>query len=392
MRIKRLEYHDRARGWKLEPVEFSNLNLLVGVSGAGKTQILNAILNLKKIANGDSLNGVEWDVKFLATDDQEYHWQGEFETKKIVSSIFADNKESFKIIREELFLNNEEIVNRSDNETKFKNSLTPKLSPFQSITKILSEEDVIAPVKFNFRKVIEGTPEFFPSVTMLVNRTIYGNSVITKIKPRKLNSDKEIPNSNDSLQAILDLVISARRKLVSMYNYFPDTFSAIKNYFIDIFPQIEDIEIQSFEIDENKKEVPELARIQIKERGIKDWIDEENISEGMFKTLMYIAEFYLAPKGSVLLVDEFENSLGVNCIDAVTDILIERQDLQIILTSHHPYIINNIPMDCWKIVTRKGGVVTVKSAEDLNLGRSKHQAYLQLINKLERYNEELESA
>jgi hypothetical protein len=252
----------------------------------------------------------------------------------------------------------------------------------------------LEPVEFSnlFGKVIEGTPEFVPSVTMLVNRTIYGNSVITKIKPRKPNSDKEIPNSNDSLQAILDLVISARRKLVLMHNYFPDTFSVIKNYFIDIFPQIEDIEIESFEIDESKKEVPQLSRIQIKEKGIKDWIDEENISEGMFKTLMYIAEFYLSPKGSVVLVDEFENSLGVNCIDAVTDILTERQDLQFIITSHHPYIINNIPMDCWKIVTRKGGVVTVKSAEDLHLGRSKHQAYLQLINKLERYNEELESA
>ncbi len=59
MRIKSLEYHDHARGWKFEPVEFSNLNLLVGVSGAGKTQILNAILNSKKIANGESKKVLE---------------------------------------------------------------------------------------------------------------------------------------------------------------------------------------------------------------------------------------------------------------------------------------------------------------------------------------------
>jgi hypothetical protein len=49
-------------------------------------------------------------------------------------------------------------------------------------------------------------------------------------------------------------------------------------------------------------------------------------------------------------------------------------------------------MDYWKIVSRKGGVVTVKSAKELNLGKSKHQAYLQLINKLETYNEEKEVA
>jgi AAA15 family ATPase/GTPase len=62
----------------------------------------------------------------------------------------------------------------------------------------------------------------------------------------------------------------------------------------------------------------------------------------MFKTLMYIAEIYLSPEGAVVLIDEFENSLGSNCIDAVTDILTERQDLQFIITSHHPYIIKLI--------------------------------------------------
>jgi hypothetical protein len=38
-------------------------------------------------------------------------------------------------------------------------------------------------------------------------------------------------------------------------------------------------------------------------------------------------------------------------------------------------------------------VVTVRNAKDLNLGKSKHQAYLQLLNKLETletYNEEAE--
>ena len=155
---------------------------------------------------------------------------------------------------------------------------------------------------------------------------------------------------------------------------------------------VDDVKLEpTKEIELGDKEL-RLATIYIKEKECDIWISQDNISSGMFKTLMYIAEIYLSQEGAVVLIDEFENSLGSNCIDAVTDILTERQDLQFIITSHHPYIINNIPMGCWKIVTRKGGVVTVKSAEDLNLGRSKHQAYLQLINKLERYNEELESA
>jgi hypothetical protein len=49
MKILELAYEDKATGWKLNPVQFSDLNLLVGVSGVGKTKILKAILNIKKL-------------------------------------------------------------------------------------------------------------------------------------------------------------------------------------------------------------------------------------------------------------------------------------------------------------------------------------------------------
>jgi hypothetical protein len=83
----------------------------------------------------------------------------------------------------------------------------------------------------------------------------------------------------------------------------------------------------------------------------------------------------------VFLIDEFENSLGVNCLDDLTTALVSHErDLQFIITSHHPYIINNISYSNWKIITRDGGVVTAHDADEFNLGKSKHQAFTQLIN------------
>ncbi|MDJ0515666.1 MAG: hypothetical protein QNJ74_05145 [Trichodesmium sp. MO_231.B1] len=77
MKIQKLKFGDRAQSWYLKPIEFSpNLNLLVGVSGAGKTQIIRLILGLKGIANGDSLNRVYWDITFLTKDNILYRWQG----------------------------------------------------------------------------------------------------------------------------------------------------------------------------------------------------------------------------------------------------------------------------------------------------------------------------
>ena len=43
-------------------------------------------------------------------------------------------------------------------------------------------------------------------------------------------------------------------------------------------------------------------------------------------------------------------------------------------------------MEYWKIVTRKGGVVIAKDAKDYNLGNSRHQSFMQLLN-LDAYKE-----
>jgi predicted ATPase len=173
-------------------------------------------------------------------------------------------------------------------------------------------------------------------------------------------------------------------KLFLISHNNPDIFDKIKQKFIATFPQVEDVKIEAVRY-KNDRSHP-LFPIQIKEKGVKDWIFQFNISSGMRKTLIHISELYLSPQGTVILIDEFENSLGINCIDVVTDLLVENRNIQFILTSHHPYIINNIGMEHWKIVTRKGGVVTVIDAKDLNLGKSRHQAFTQLIN-LEEYNE-----
>jgi recombinational DNA repair ATPase RecF len=82
MRINQLKYCNHEYEWKLESLVLTNLNLLVGASGVGKTQILEAIMNLQKISKGASLNGVEWEVKFTINNNC-YHWEGEFEKQEI---------------------------------------------------------------------------------------------------------------------------------------------------------------------------------------------------------------------------------------------------------------------------------------------------------------------
>jgi len=194
--------------------------------------------------------------------------------------------------------------------------------------------------------------------------------------------ESELKKKSPQKIFILMLIMDSPRLILKLFLtqlYFKEIFKRIATDFKDIFPQVQDIHFQLLE----DKEYYEL---QIKERGT-DWISLQEISSGMFKTLMHLVEINLMPDGSVILIDEFENSLGVNCIDAVAGSLLNPgRKLQYIITSHHPYIINNIDMKYWKVVMRKGSKVFSKSAEELKLGKSKHEAFKKLLN-LEEFSE-----
>jgi ABC-type dipeptide/oligopeptide/nickel transport system ATPase subunit len=376
MRIKKVGFCDNVLEWRFEPIYFSNLALLVGVSGVGKTQILKGILRLKEIANGASLNGLAWDITFSTINDVEYQWQGEFETKKVPVLIpdEEDEASNFRIVREHLSRNGDTIIERNSTEIKFKGNTTPKLSPFQSAVQILNQEEDIFPVQQGFNKVIYSDNSSSFNGGLAIHHRLMSIFASSKVS-LKINI------SLDSIKAS-NLPILLKMALIA--TDYPDVFDNIKRTFRDVFPQVEDVKIES--VKENDSLSFSAYPVQIKEKGVNNWISQNNISSGMLKTLILISELYLSPEGTVILIDEFENALGINCIDFVTDLLTENRNIQFILTSHHPYIINNISMEYWKIVTRKGGVVTVTDAKDLNLGKSRHQAFTQLIN-LEEYSE-----
>ncbi|HKC69360.1 MAG TPA: AAA family ATPase, partial [Bacteroidia bacterium] len=165
------------------------------------------------------------------------------------------------------------------------------------------------------------------------------------------------------------------------YDVSKDTFKEIKSRFTEVFPQIEDIKIEPLRDNDFSTFIFEATVIQIKEKGVKKWIPHNRMSSGMLRTLLHIAEMYLWNEGTVILIDEFENSLGLNCIDVLTEDLIhDNNNVQFIATSHHPYIINKIPYDYWKIVTRKGSLIKIYDAKDSDMGKSHHDKFLSLIN------------
>jgi hypothetical protein len=370
MRIYNLKFENKKAELKIEPISFPNLSLLVGVSGVGKTIVLQSLLDLKNIARGKSLDGVEWEINFSIKNGETYLWKGAFEKIGIPGFIEddlyeyeeeADSVTRPKILYEELYKDNQTIVERKENEIKLEGKTTPKLSSYKSVLNLFNEEESVSPVFEGFNKIIRSDD--------------YDNRRI----PMFDNFDNFL-KKHQTLESIQNANIPTYLKLALVYKNQADTFNTIKHHFINVFSQIEDIRLEPIE----KSDLPLFIRsnphLQIKEKNVSKWIFHNKISSGMFKTLLQISQLFLCSEDTVILIDEFENSLGINCIDTLTENLIhDSRNIQFILTSHHPYIINAIGMEYWKIVSRRGGIISTKDAKDYKLGNSKHEAFKQLI-------------
>lgn len=367
MKILSFRFSNKVSEWTLDELFLNKLTLLVGASGVGKTQILKSLVTLKDIANGGSYNGICWKINFETDNNLNYIWEGEFESK---NDFFNQNEEDKFIIQsEKLFINNNLVIDRVPGIILFNGHKTVKLSNTESVIYLLKEEDEIKPAYENILKI-----HFSNQLGFAESHGIDLNEV-----------DDLILSKYNSLQKLQESEFRTSTKLFLLSKIDTNYFEKIKNRFIEIFPTIEDI---GFSIKTNYYSYDDEYKtfiLTIKEKGVKKWIEYPNISWGMIRTLKHLSEIYLCSDGTVFLIDEFENSLGINCINEITsDILKSKRQLQFILTSHHPYIINSVNFTDWKLVTRNANIIKTHNVDKFNIGKSKHDAFMQLI-QLEEY-------
>ena len=368
MKILSIKYIDHISNWTLGPISFDMLTLLVGISGVGKSHILVSIARLTEIIRGNATNlaGVEWDISFEHNGSL-FTWRGMFDSDKHSNSnlpgLFNNDDDHSNLLYESLMMNNTSIFEREKNDIFFGNKTFKDMSPRLSVLNIFTESPIIKLAREALSRVYFiqycSQSEYF--VPTLFAETLEG---------LKFNASIGSPLPPSSF---FDASIPCIQRLAAAYILFGSIFDEIKREYIDIFPSVTDIKFLA-------GRGGEFYLLGIKEEGT-NWVMQNEMSSGMYKTLLHIAELKLSHNDSVILIDEFENSLGVNCIDVMSDYILQSEkNTQFIITSHHPYIINAIPMNYWKVVFRKGSAVSTKDVADLNIGKSNHEAFKQLMN------------
>lgn len=381
MRIHSFSFTDLETDWHLDAAEFDSLNLLVGISGVGKTRIIESLRTVTAVAidRPVPLPLAAWSLRF-EHDDVDYEWSASIERSNTQRGGRAFTKER-------LLRTGEPLVERTGNELIFARERQPKLDLTTSAIDLLAPEDAIEPVRRAFELMLFSLfsgehhqemhrPFDVPERWMAVEEIVKEKRDLLADEPRlerPAGSDREVSTRS---VFVFDLYL--------MQEVYPDQFEAIAARFREVFPSVEAMRVKR-----DAESHRERFSVELRESS-GTWVPQAMISAGMLRTLVYLYEFETAPAKSVVLIDEFEGSLGVNCLPTVTRALTERDDCQFIITSHHPYVINNIPIARWKLVERDGNVVRLRSSATIPaLQRaSHHEAFLRLIN-LDAYAESI---
>jgi hypothetical protein len=378
--IVRFAYQDTRRAWRLEETLFGDFNLLVGISGVGKTSIINALRNVRAAGlskrAGKKLEA-EWAIE-LTSEGKSYYWEAR--TTMSGASVKGDDRDAMesgtsRFIHERITIDDETVlVDRSPEQFLFAGQKLPKLKDTESAIALLEAEESVAPLQRALQRILFSDTFGELVALMLVDRRSLAEA------------EKETASSLDALRNDIEMPILVKAYIA--YKSHKESFERIRDQYMAIFPNVTDICIQlaPTEVTYEYSRDDELVTIAMKEEGVDRWIMHPYISSGMLRTFFHLAELELAPPGTVIVIDEYENSMGVNCLPLVTDHLKRRQgDLQFILTSHHPYVINNIPMEWWRVVTRHGGSVRVRDAREIPAlnTQSRQDAFTLLINSAE---------
>ena len=256
------------------------------------------------------------------------------------------------------------ISGRTLNVYLFNGANLPKISQEDSAIYLLKEEYPISLI--------------YNGMSTIIRRDFASGNLKESMSNHLLNlTDKENIGKNKDLINLVN-VESLNDRLDIICKYIKPKYDSICASFREVFPFITDIKFM-----DQKTNIGIFKKINTKERNCTEWVPLDKLSSGMQKVLYILTDIYTLPPGAIYLLDEYENSLGINAIDFFPDFLADHfNNNQFLITSHHPYIINNIPVKNWYICHRSGTDIKVKYGSEVvsRYGSSKQKSFYNLIN------------
>lgn len=373
MRITSFEYRDNPPGtWRIHRIELAQLNLFVGGTGSGKTRTVNAIFDVAVFATSGPVTpqGVfqragAWTV-VVGDEQQSYEWS--FDIR--VDEDKRMRVESETITRRSADKKVETIVQRTRDLFTFKGEPLPKMQRDAPAVFLLKEEEAIAPLHYCFSHM---------------QRRVFAESSLTQLVSYSvMTTQMRAMAAKDLFETMYLTNMTLNNRLQLLKEHRPTLFDEVVRIYRTIFPTIENAGMQDLRRIREESGIPgDVPVFAVKERNVASALGPTELSSGMQKVLLILTDVVSLPRRSIYIIDEYENSLGVNAINFLPDFLAEHgDDHQFIVTTHHPYLINAFPVKSWRVFHRRGSEISTRMGAEFEarVGRSKQEAFTQLIN------------
>jgi hypothetical protein len=357
--------------WHFARAQFGRINLLVGASGTGKTRFLNVLFNISAtVVKGSPFRAGKWHMT-VVTGGYEYDWSYCGTAVPEDGKRVTEEHVTRGSVKAEPGSGTEVLVERTPDSFTFMGNKLPKLQREIPSVTLLSEEEPLSPLHETFAKV--------------QRRRFQGDGLTDAMALQFVPAELDLQlGKTKNLADLWQQQQALSAKMYLLERHFPDLYDCAVRSFRSVFPTVTDAQVQEAERGPMfRGSGGSLPMFSVREKGVTKWIGLPELSSGMQKVLLIITDILTLPVGSVYIIDEYENSLGVNAIDFLPGFLLDHGgDSQYFITTHHPYLINSMPVRNWRIFSRQGSAVRIKSGSDLEerFGKSKQKAFIQLIN------------
>lgn len=384
MFIEWMEYENKTTGQQIRRIEFQRMNLLVGPSAAGKTQILRVLSEFLLVASyGQAIaSECRFQIGFrmhkdpYTADAAEKGFVWEIETGGAYGLQGGQDSPAHVIIRECLTSGEELVFSRQDEVIAIEGyDRIPSIARDKSIFYVFQGNEPFASIVQDM-KLVSSLYKQQEAFTPIPAKWV-GDFTETF---RDIKQEAKRTRTHLLAESTLPVGLDIHLAKLHMQSSFADFLMDVQ----DVFPEIEDVDLAASTVYSGKY----VIRVRIDGRDL----EQQDVSSGMLRTICIFALLHFRCRHTAIFFDELENSLGINCLDSVVErirLKSAEEGTQFLLTSHHPYIINQIPVSDWLLISQDKGIITSKKAADVGIGRTGREQFMDLLNFVKRLQENM---
>lgn len=329
------------------PIDFSDFNIVVGLNGAGKTNLIQSIGFIKALVMGEDVSIA---ARKIATSPHELFNRNSASKEIEISVTFSDLEEN------EYCLNFMIGFSQAKNTPTKLQILSEKLEKIDStgIRKTIYIRTGIKIENADNKAIPLNVEEEHLAISSYVN--------IDAKNAKNSFSNIFMPNERtiDSRESVvLENTSGLAGLLTKLKNHKPDEykkFQTIVSKLIPSFASVADPESISEQQISSDPEENKYYLVLIEEKNLNGKLSMKSISTGDIRTSYIIACTLAVKEGSTVVIEELENGIHpkrakdlIQYVDKISKV----RNLQIIFTTHSSAIINTV---------RAGDIIFVEKA------------------------------